>query len=136
MATKDKSIFIKNVYYMLAYAFRALKMDEYDELACEDFEHMHDLFAAILAKGIARQHGPAMSVLSASLRKEFVLGPVHLDHRALLQLSSEPEVVPLPILALNLRYYLQFVVQRDELRRNVMVMQIGSTPTVPGSTSS
>ena len=78
------------------------------------------------AKGIARQHGPAMSVLSASLRKEFVLGPVHLDHRALLQLSSEPEVVPLPTLALNLRYYLQFVVQRDELRRNVMVMQIGA----------
>ena len=55
MATKDKSIFIKNVYYMLAYAFRALKMDEYDDLAGEDFEHMHDLFAAILAKGITRQ---------------------------------------------------------------------------------
>ena len=55
VATKDKSIFIKNVYYMLAYAFRALKMDEYDDLAGEDFEHMHDLFAAILAKGIARQ---------------------------------------------------------------------------------
>lgn len=55
MTTKDKSIFIKNVYYMLAYAFRALNMDEYDDLAGEDFEHMHDLFAAILAKGIARQ---------------------------------------------------------------------------------
>lgn len=55
MTTKDKSTFIKNVYYMLAYAFRALKMDEYDDLAGEDFEHMHDLFAAILAKGIARQ---------------------------------------------------------------------------------
>ena len=67
-----------------------------------------------------------MSILSASLRKEFVLGPVHLDHRALLQVSSEPEIVPLPTLALNLRYYLQFVVQRDERRRNVMVMQIGA----------
>ena len=55
MATKDKSIFIKNVYHMLAYAFRALSMDEYDDLAGEDFEHMHDLFAAILAKGITRQ---------------------------------------------------------------------------------
>lgn len=55
MTTKDKSIFIKNVYYMLAYAFRALSMDEYDDLAGEDFEHMHDLFAAILAKGITRQ---------------------------------------------------------------------------------
>jgi len=55
VATKDKSIFIKNVYYMLAYAFRALSADEYDDLAGEDFEHMHDLFAAILAKGITRQ---------------------------------------------------------------------------------
>lgn len=38
MTTKDKSIFIKNVYYMLAYAFRALNMDEYDDLAGEDFD--------------------------------------------------------------------------------------------------
>ena len=55
MATKDKSIFIKNVYHMLAYAFRALDMDEYDDLSGEDFERIHDLFAAILAKGITRQ---------------------------------------------------------------------------------
>ena len=55
MTTKDKSIFIKNVYYMLAYAFRALDLDQYDDLAGEEFEHMHDLFAAILAKGITRQ---------------------------------------------------------------------------------
>ena len=55
MTRKDKSIFIKNVYYMLAYAFRALHMDEYEDLAGEDFDHVHDLFAAILAKGIGRQ---------------------------------------------------------------------------------
>lgn len=55
MATKDKSIFIRNVYHMLAYAFRALRLDEYEDLAGEDFEHMHELFAAILSKGIARQ---------------------------------------------------------------------------------
>ncbi len=55
MATKDKSIFIRNVYHMLAYAFRALRLDEYEDLAGEDFEHIHELFAAILSKGIARQ---------------------------------------------------------------------------------
>ena len=77
-------------------------------------------------KGIIRQNPTPMSVLSASLRKEFVLGPVHLDHRALLQVSSNPEVLPLPTAAFNLRYYLQFVVQRDEQRRNVMVMQVGA----------
>lgn len=78
------------------------------------------------AKGQIRQNTKAMSVLSASLRKEFVLGPLHLDNRALLQFSSNQEVVPVPTLALNLRYFIQFVVQRDDLRRNVMVMQIGA----------
>ena len=77
-------------------------------------------------EGIIRQNTKAMSVLSASLRKEFKLGPVHLDHRALFQLSSEPEVLPLPTLALNFRYYLEFVVQRNERRQNVMTMQIGA----------
>lgn len=78
------------------------------------------------SKGIIQQNAKAMSVLTASLRKEFVLGPLHLDNKALLQFSSNQEVVPVPTLALNLRYYLQFVVQRDDLRRNVMVMQIGA----------
>ena len=76
--------------------------------------------------GFIRQNGAAMSVLSASLRKDFVLGPVHLDHRALLQLSSDPAVLPLPLAAFNFRYYLQFVVQRDAQRRNVLVMQAGA----------
>ena len=79
------------------------------------------------SEGIVRQNQQAMSVLSASLRKEFVLGPLHLDNRALLQFSSNQEVLPLPTLALNLRYYLQFVVQRDESKtNNIMVMQIGA----------
>lgn len=55
MTTKDKSIYIKNVFCMLAYAFHALNLDQYEDLAGEEFEHMHDLFAAILAKGITRQ---------------------------------------------------------------------------------
>lgn len=76
--------------------------------------------------GIARQNTKAMSVLTASLRKEFVAGPVHFDNKALLQFSSNPEVLPLPTLALNLRWYAQFVVQRypDKIH-NVMEMQVG-----------
>ena len=52
---KDKSIFIKNIYYMLSYAFTALNQGEYENLATEEFENIHDLFAAILSKGIGRQ---------------------------------------------------------------------------------
>lgn len=53
--TNDKGILIKNIYYMLTYAFQVLKQSNYDEVASEEFENIQDLFAAILAKGIAQQ---------------------------------------------------------------------------------
>lgn len=53
--TKDKSIFIKNIYYMLSYAFTTLNQGGYEDIATEEFENIHDLFGAILAKGIGRQ---------------------------------------------------------------------------------
>lgn len=53
--TKDKSIFIKNIYYMLSYAFQVLKQSSYDQVAAERFDHVEDLFAAILARGLGRQ---------------------------------------------------------------------------------
>lgn len=74
--------------------------------------------------GIVRQNGKAMSVMSATLRKEFKLWKFHLDHRILFQYSSNPEVLPLPMLALNLRYYLQF-----DVVKNAMQMQIGVNGT-------
>ena len=52
---KDKSIFIKNIYYMLSYAFTTLNQGGYEDVATEEFENIHNLFAAILAKGIGRQ---------------------------------------------------------------------------------
>lgn len=51
----NPSIVVKNVYYMLAYAFRDLTDSHFEQVAAEDFDHVHDLFAAILAKGVARQ---------------------------------------------------------------------------------
>lgn len=40
---------------MLSYAFQILKQGNYEEVASEKFETAQDLFAAILAKGIAQQ---------------------------------------------------------------------------------
>ena len=57
--------------------------------------------------GIARQNLVPMSVLTAGLTKNFAFGPVHLDNQVLFQLSSNQDVLPLPTLALNLRWYLQ-----------------------------
>ena len=53
---KDKQhIFIKNIYYMLSYAFSILKQGEYENIDAEEFDNLHNLLAAILSKGISRQ---------------------------------------------------------------------------------
>lgn len=53
--TKDKGILIRNVYYMLSYAFSSLRKNNYEDVAKEDFERIEDLFAEILYKGISAQ---------------------------------------------------------------------------------
>lgn len=52
---KYGSVFIKNIYYMLTYAFTALHQESFEDIAKEDFDNIHNLFAAILAKGIGLQ---------------------------------------------------------------------------------
>lgn len=53
--TKNKSILIKNIYYMLSYAFQPLNQENYKDVAVESFDEIYDLLAAILAKGIGIQ---------------------------------------------------------------------------------
>ncbi len=74
--------------------------------------------------GIVRQNAKPMSVMTASLRKDFKVWKFHFDHRLLFQLSSDKDVMPLPMLGLNLRYYAEFVVVK-----NAMTMQIGANGT-------
>ena len=77
--------------------------------------------------GIARQSANAVNVLTAALKKNFTLGILHLDNQVLAQLSSDQEVVPVPALAFNLRWYIQFAVKKDPnmIGRNIMEMQFG-----------
>ena len=74
--------------------------------------------------GMVRQNTKPMSVMTASVRKDFQLWKFHFDHNALLQLSSNSEVMPLPLLALNLRYYFEMDVVKDAMK-----MQIGANGT-------
>ena len=71
--------------------------------------------------GVIRQNPEAMSVLTAALRKDFHLGILRLENSALFQLSSNEEVLPLPKLAVNLRWYLQFPIVSED----VLKMQLG-----------
>lgn len=62
---RDKGIFVKNVYYMLAYAFQVLRQKNYDDVEAEDFDDIQDLFAAILTKGVSQQ-------LKQGLHREYI----------------------------------------------------------------
>ena len=75
-------------------------------------------------QGMVQQNTAPMSVMTATLNQNFLLWKFHLDHQAMVQLSSNEEVLPLPLLALNLRYYIQF-----DVVKHVMQMQIGAHGT-------
>ena len=63
--TGDKGILIQNIYYMLAYAFQALRHERYEDVAAEEFDRIEDLFAEILARGVSAQ-------LKQGLYREYV----------------------------------------------------------------
>lgn len=95
--TADKGIFIKNIYYMLSYAFQILKQEDYENVAAEQFEKIHDLFAAILVKGVSRQlkqglyreYVPVKEDLSVMRGKLNINGTMNLQMQRKRQLSCE-----------------------------------------------
>lgn len=61
-----KGIFIKNIYYMLSYAFKNLRQDNnIDNIQSEEFENIEELFATILEKGIS-------NIIKQGLYKEYI----------------------------------------------------------------
>ena len=67
------------------------------------------------------QHGDAISLTSVYARKDFRIGGLHLDHRALLQWSTNQEVIPVPLLSAYISYYYEFWVEKKKVLR----MQFG-----------
>lgn len=62
---RDKGILIRNIYYMLSYAFQELRKNNFEDIARENFEQILELFAEILYKGVSMQ-------LKQGLYKEYV----------------------------------------------------------------
>lgn len=60
------NILIKNIYYMLSYAFSILKQSSIEKISGEAFDNIHNLFAAILGNGIGQQ-------LKRGLHREYIL---------------------------------------------------------------
>ena len=61
---KDKTIVIKNIYYMLTYAFRVLHQTNYEKIEAESFDRIDNLFAAIIDGGLTQ-------LLKQGLYKEY-----------------------------------------------------------------
>ena len=62
------------------------------------------------------QHSDVVSLTSLYARKDFRFAGFHLDHRALVQITSDESVLPVPTLSAFLSYYYEFWVKRDVLR--------------------
>lgn len=62
---EGNGILIRNIYYMLSYAFRVLRQTNYESIAAESFDNICDLFAQILSRGLSQQ-------LKQGLYREYV----------------------------------------------------------------
>ena len=69
---------------------------------------------------LPKQWEKPFSVFSLEARKDFTLWKFHLENRLLAQYSTNEQVLPLPYLSVNLRWYFQFTVVKK-----VMEMQFG-----------
>lgn len=49
------NIRIKNIYYMLSYAFQSLNEAGLKNITAEEFQNIHDLLSAIIVKGVSNQ---------------------------------------------------------------------------------
>ncbi len=67
------------------------------------------------------QYSGTVSLTSLYARKDFRIAGLHLDHRALLQFTSNESVLPVPTFSAFLSYYYEFWVKRDVLRVQIGV---------------
>lgn len=66
-------VVVRNIYYMMAYAFRALDIEAYARLETEEFDGIEDLMAAILSMGIDLQRKRGLE-RGYSVVKDDILG--------------------------------------------------------------
>jgi 5-methylcytosine-specific restriction enzyme subunit McrC len=111
--TKDKSILIQNVYYMLTYAFRVLRQENYERIQTESFDNVRDLLAAILSRGISTQLKRGLSRVYMEKREDMSI------LRGKVDMSGS--------IRLKLRKQRQLSCTYDELSENHLMNQVLKT---------
>lgn len=91
--TKPNTVLIKNIYYLMSYAFNMLDVREYCMLETEDFSEMEDLLSAILLMGIEsqRRRGFERDYQSIDDQGWRIKGRIDIRHTMQLQLSGRSE---------------------------------------------
>lgn len=69
---------------------------------------------------VPEQYREMLSVMGLYLRKDFRIGGLHLNHRVLMQWSSNQTVAPVPLLSADLSYFYGF-----DVVKKVLYLQIG-----------
>ena len=89
MSAQDRVV-IKNIYYMMSYAFRSLDIKEYARLGAEEFDNFADLMAAILAigMGLQRKRGFEREYLETQEDLHTVRGRIDMRRTAQLKMGS------------------------------------------------
>ena len=93
--TEDKGILIRNVYYMLAYAFQELRQNNYAEITGEKFDNIYDLFAEILIRGISYQlkQGLYREYISRNESMQTVRGKIDLNGTIVNRMRNNQQIV-------------------------------------------
>jgi len=110
MSERNSHILIKNIYYMLCYAFESLNQSAIDKVAAKDFENIWDLIAVILCQGINKQ-------LRRGLIRDYV------SHEAPLS-TVRGRIVLENSIGLKLRKSNRLACEFDEYEENILLNRI------------
>ena len=108
--TEDKGILIRNIYYMLAYAFQELRQNNYAEIEGEKFDDIYDLFAEIIIRGVSYQ-------LKQGLYREYIS-----RNESMQTVRGKIDIIG--TISQKIRHSQQIVCTYDELSENNVYNQI------------
>lgn len=86
--TMPSGVVVRNIYYMMAYAFRALGIESYDRLETEEFDGVEDLMAAILSMGIDLQRKRGLERGYSEVREDIMGVRGRVDARSTARLAA------------------------------------------------
>lgn len=92
LKTKPETVLVRNVFYLMSYAFRTLDVKDYERIGSEEFRGMDDLLAAILLIGVETQRRRGFERDYKTVREEGwrIKGRVDIRQTMKLEMANQP----------------------------------------------